>query len=409
MTLRTEGYRQSMRHSSIGTRVVLVAMLAAVCFIGVSPGGVDVVSARPAGTADVLSRHQVAAGAATNRPLVLAYYYIWYREASWQRAKTDLPALGPYSSSDPSVIAQHVAWAMASGVDGLIVSWKHEARLDEPLELLVDEATASGLKLVLLYQGLDFDRQPLDVAKVEDDLHWFLDTYEASPAFAAFGQPTVIWSGSWGYTDAQIARVRASIGAPERVLLLGSEKSAAAYASRVDLFDGDAYYWSSPDPLTTPRYQRRLDELTAAVRADAGLWIAPAAPGFDARLVGGTNVVPRRDGQTYRAAWQGALNSSPDAIGIISWNEFSENSQIEPSQLYADQYLGLTAQLVSELPGGDPAAPPPTFAPAETVAPRAPVAPSSPTEGGLVALLAGAAAILVLVGVGAAARRRVGE
>ena len=38
-----------------------------------------------------------------------------------------------------------------------------------------------------------------------------------------------------------------------------------------------------------------------AVHAHGGLWIAPAAPGFDARQVGGTTVVERRDGATLRA------------------------------------------------------------------------------------------------------------
>ena len=33
------------------------------------------------------------------------------------------------------------------------------------------------------------------------------------------------------------------------------------------------------------------------------------------------------------------MRSSPDAIGLISWNEFSENSHIEPSEKYGDRYL----------------------------------------------------------------------
>jgi hypothetical protein len=30
----------------------------------------------------------------------LAYYYIWYTESSWDRAKSDYPQLGRYSSDD---------------------------------------------------------------------------------------------------------------------------------------------------------------------------------------------------------------------------------------------------------------------------------------------------------------------
>jgi hypothetical protein len=351
---------------------------------------------------------------ATGRPLVFAYYYIWYASTSWRRAKIDLPQLGSYDSRDRAVVAQHIAEARAAGIDGLIVSWKHEQRLDDALSVLVDEATKAGMKLILLYQGLDFDRLPLDDSVVANDLTWFLDNYAQAAPFDVFGKPMIVWSGTWGYKDSQIERVRTAIGAPERALLLGSERSADAYASRAQLFDGDAYYWSSPDPLTTPRYLRRLAEVAAAVRADSGRWIAPAAPGFDGRLIGGTSVVPRRDGATYRAAWDGALGTKPDILGIISWNEFSENSHIEPSKTYGDEYLRLTGQLIASLPstgaGGLPSAsadgplPPSSNPPVEVPFPADPA--PAPRDTNLSGLAVGGAILAALFIVGRVMRRR---
>ena len=81
-----------------------------------------------------------------------------------------------------------------------------------------------------------------------------------------------------------------------------------------------------------------------AVHARGGLWIAPAAPGFDARLVGGTTVVPRDDGATLREEFDAALGL-PDAVGLISWNEFSENSHVEPSRKYGERYLETVADI----------------------------------------------------------------
>jgi hypothetical protein len=347
------------------------------------------------------------------RPLVFAYYYIWYTPGSWRRAKTDLPQLGSYDSRDRTVIAQHLAWAHAAGIDGLIVSWKHEPRLDDALHVLVDEATKAGMKLILLYQGLDFNRLPLDDALVAGDMTWFLDNYADAAPFNVFGLPTIVWSGTWGYTDSQLGRVRTAVGAPDRALLLGSERSAAAYTSRARFFDGDAYYWSSPDPLSTPGYQRRLDGVAAAVRQDSGRWIAPAAPGFDARLIGGTSIVSRRDGATYRAAWEGALRTSPDVLGVISWNEFSENSYIEPSQTYGDAYLRLTGQLVAQLPAtGSPAASPPAPGPSTTASsppivtpvPGTGTAPPGASNAG--GMLAAVAIVIGLAVVGLVLRRR---
>ena len=44
-------------------------------------------------------------------------------------------------------------------------------------------------------------------------------------------------------------------------------------------------------------------------------------------------------------------------LGIISWNEFSENSHLEPSQVYGTCYIGIlasTAGLAAPDPGGCP-------------------------------------------------------
>ena len=90
--------------------------------------------------------------------------------------------------------------------------------------------------------------------------------------------------------------------------------------------------------------------MSQAIHLDQKYWIAPFAPGFDARMVGGEQSVDRKDGQTMRAEYATALNSSPDALGLISWNEFSENTYIEPSQKYGNRYLQLLAQLRQAAP-----------------------------------------------------------
>jgi hypothetical protein len=111
------------------------------------------------------------------------------------------------------------------------------------------------------------------------------------------------------------------------------------------LFRGDSYYWSSVDPQHTPGYTRKLDEFSTAVHQRGGLWIAPAAPGFDAQLVGGTRHIARRGGQTLRLEMNAAMDSSPDAIGLISWNEYSENSEVEPSRAHGADALKVIASI----------------------------------------------------------------
>jgi hypothetical protein len=274
---------------------------------------------------------------------VLAYYYIWFDTQSWDRAKTDYPILGRYSSSSVDVMRQHIQWAKEAGITGFIVSWKSTDKLNERLEKLIQVANEEDFKLAIIYQGLDFQRDPLPVAQVDADLSYFIEHYSEDQAFYLYDKPLVIWSGTWKFTREEVENV--VIGKREHILILASERNVDGYARLADLADGNAYYWSSVNPDTFPGYPEKLAMMSEAIHANGGLWIAPAAPGFDARLIGGTTVVDRKDGKTLQVQLNTAMQSSPDAIGLISWNEFSENSHIEPSENYDDRYLKVLARI----------------------------------------------------------------
>ena len=80
----------------------------------------------------------------------LAYYYIWYTEASWARAKSDYPQLGRYNSDDRAVMEQHVKWAKEASIKGFIVSWKSTPTLNRRLETLMDVAAKADFSLPLV-------------------------------------------------------------------------------------------------------------------------------------------------------------------------------------------------------------------------------------------------------------------
>ena len=83
-----------------------------------------------------------------------------------------------------------------------------------------------------------------------------------------------------------------------------------------------------------------------AVHARGGIWIPPAAPGFDAQT--GRRHQRRRARAAARPCAPSSTrrpSSSPDAIGLISWNEFSENTHIEPSRAYGSRYLRLVGEV----------------------------------------------------------------
>jgi hypothetical protein len=278
----------------------------------------------------------------------LAYYYLWFDTQSWDRAKADYPLLGRYSSDDADVMRQHIQWAKSAGIDGFIVSWKATEKLNRRLDQLVKLAEDENFKLAIIYEGLDFDRNPLPAEQVDTDFNYFVQHYASNPVFHLFKKPMVIWSGTWKYSADEIKNITET--KRNDILILASEKNVEGYQRLSDFVDGNAYYWSSVNPDTHSGHLKKLTAMGEAIHKNGGIWIAPAAPGFDARLVGGTSVVERKDGQTLKTELNTALQSLPDAIGLISWNEFSENSHIEPSQNYGDVYLKLLRETRLVLP-----------------------------------------------------------
>ena len=274
---------------------------------------------------------------------LLAYYYIWFDVESWERAKNDYPLLGRYSSDDAAVVRQHIQWAKDAGINGFIVSWKSTEKLNRRLDQLVEIAGQENFKLGIIYEGLDFNRNPLPAEHVDADLDYFLDHYAEHAAFELFEKPIVIWSGTWKFSVEEVRNIVQD--KRERMFILASEKNVDGYQRLSGLVDGNAYYWSSVNPDSHSGYTEKLKAMSEAVHLAGGLWIAPAAPGFDARLVGGTSLVERKDGETLRTEMAAAIQSAPDAIGLISWNEFSENSHVEPSQKYGNRYLDLLAEI----------------------------------------------------------------
>ncbi len=297
---------------------------------------------------------------------LFAYYYQWFDPSSWNRAKIDYPEVGRYSSDDPQVMRQQIQQAKGVGITGFIVSWKDTVTNTRRLRALAGLAAEEHFSLAMIYQGLDFNRHPLPVSKVAADFMTFRDQFSHDPVFYRMGGKT--------------------------------EKSVDGYKRIADVTDGNAYYWSSVNPSTNPTYGTKLSQMSAAIHADGKYWIAPFASGFDARLVGGTSIVPRNDGATLRTEYANAIRSSPDALGLISWNEFSENTYVEPSRQYGRRYLDVLAELRNTHP--------PTPSSAVDSSGTLPGAKSGPNRLNLVLLVGLPVALVILLGIAAHWRRR---
>lgn len=280
---------------------------------------------------------------------VLAHFYIWFTSSSWNRAKKDYPLAGRYSSDQASVVRQQVQEAKSAGISGFIVSWKSSPVLDARLATLARIAAVENFRLAITYEAQDFNKKPLPATQVRNDLTQLARLYGHNPVFQLLGdRPAVAVSGTWNYSTRELQSITAPLRS--QLILLATERNAKGYDRVAPMFDGDLYYWSSADPARTPGYADKLIGMGNSIHAKCGLWVAPVAPGFDARAIGGHTVVDRRQGRTLRTSWQAANASGPDALGVISWNEFSENTYLEPSRVLGTVALDTLRALTRAAP-----------------------------------------------------------
>ena len=79
------------------------------------------------------------------------------------------------------------------------------------------------------------------------------------------------------------------------------------------------------------------------------VWTATVSPGYDDRaLVSADGRTPRvsdrENGAYYDAQWRAALQAGADWVVVTSWNEWWENTHIEPSVRYGDVYVRRTSE-----------------------------------------------------------------
>jgi glycoprotein endo-alpha-1,2-mannosidase len=324
---------------------------------------------------------------------VAAFYYPWYGtpqfEGQWrhwpQNGHTPpvdvgsdfYPVLGAYSSSDPTVLDQHMRWLRDAGVGVIIVSWWGQgSREEQPLPLILEAAARYNLKVA-------FHIEPYNTrtaAALLSDVKYIYQRYGNSPAFfrstatsqySPNTQPKgmfFVWciqsAGSCGQLKVEagywLAAVDAVHALPEGGLVIANTTNPGWISG--GHFDGLYNY-------ATLHLQKSGGFAWARTMPAGSLYIPSVIPGFSAQRVGYSTdtTVPRNDGQTYNDQWQAALNAGvqPAMVTITSFNEWHEGSMIEQAAEGKDDgrgskyldfgalgpggYLALTRQWVEKL------------------------------------------------------------
>lgn len=291
-----------------------------------------------------------------NRP-VLAFYYPWYSPSTWcSCTMTDLPPTH-YNSDDEATIERQVNQAAGAGVTGVISSWwgqqdhtnanfakvlAYSARLEQTTgfhfaSTIYFESDAPAL------QGLN---------TIVSQLRYVISHYASSPYFFHWrGKPVIFF---WhplanGRTLALWRQIRGQVD-PHNTMIWsaeGTDLSSLAVFDGIHLFS--AAYWGilhNNINAVDQGFRAKIDAYNRANHTQK-IWAAGVLPGAnDSKVPGRTNptIVPRNNGASYRASWNGALSSNPDWITITSFNEWFEGTMIEPSVSYGTMYLDITRQ-----------------------------------------------------------------
>jgi glycoprotein endo-alpha-1,2-mannosidase len=290
---------------------------------------------------------------------VAAFYYPWYGNPAtdgkwihWTQnnhvppddiSSDYYPALGAYSSNDPAVVAQHMAWLRQAGIGVIITSWWGQgSREDQAVPLLLQTAEEYDIKVAFHIEPYN-GRTPESLVS---DIQYLYKQYGGSPAFFRStatsrynpsDQPKgmfFVWSiqdqGTQDYSFWQKALDEIH-ALPEGGLVIANSLNAEWIEG--SHFDG-LYNYASLHLEKTNGFN------WARSLPPDSLYVPSVIPGFTAKRVGyaDTTYVPREDGNTFDTQWTSALGTGiePAMVTITSFNEWHEGSMIEPPRFGKD-------------------------------------------------------------------------
>lgn len=303
--------------------------------------------------------------------LVLAFYFPWYEQGTWSDAQLRDRPLRTYSTEEVSDVVQVLTDAKRAGIDGVIVSfqgkdvgggWNHRRML-----AVLQAAQQTGMRVSVQIETLAAHLPDRPGPPHPDTLTaWLIDIadlYGSQPAYLKVDGRPVVFLYAWPAATVDVwgealARVRAS-GRQLFALADSSDLSAlrlvdGLYTFASNLFASDIGAFSRQQSLSSRTYH-----LLSRDRGPQRLGIVTVTPGFDdsgLRDRADHLVIDRRDGAFYESQWAGALASGADWLLVSTWNEWWENTEIEPGQKYGEFYLWHTrlwSTAFRTLPRGD--------------------------------------------------------
>jgi hypothetical protein len=325
-----------------------------------SARGVDGLTAvLPVARAKLLGERDPSITTADPRRLVIAAYYPWFGGYG-DPLLADRPA-NPRSTERFADVLSMTREARAVGIDGFAVSWAGEAADGRGFDLALRAAAATD-GFVTPY--LEMQRAnstgvsgTAEAAVVLEQLSEALERAQ-DPAFLRAGGVPVVFVFQFALLPVvawrNVLRILGERGTP--VKLVGDAELGRYGPVEWGIHE---YSPNAHPPAELLEVDRRTAfdarYLASGDETAPHLYVATVSPGYDDSLLTDRPkplVVPRgAAGERYLATWDAALASDPDWILVTSWNEWFEDTSIEPSLGHGDLALRQTAQQIARFGG----------------------------------------------------------
>ncbi len=302
------------------------------------------------------------------RPLLGAHYYPWYEAGQTRRhwnentdyaTITDLPEQGPYSSNDCIVISKHLGWAERAGLDYLVINLQiSHAGLDKyelkSVDQLFDIAAEKSPELSLCFM-LSCDKASSIV--IDKAFEYLEEKYISRSTYLYLESKPVLW---YFISESFIGHFYHHFSD----LMESTRKyhciAAAGFCYTKYLPEHYRYFfagWSLYSPLQIsspetwePLWETSYQDFIEDNQGDC-IGVYTICPGFDdtaltlpQRSNSEFRKIERNEAKTYFRMQEACLDldTSPELVVITSFNEFHENTNIEPTVKFGHEYIEST-------------------------------------------------------------------
>lgn len=270
------------------------------------------------------------------------------------------PLIGPYDSDDPDVLRCQVMLMKLAGIDGVIVDWYGNDEFadygvnNRNTEALLPVIRRAGMHFAICYEdqtvpkeigGGVFSKEDA-VAHGQKLMEWMQTHFFSSPAYVKMnGRPVLLSFGNPYYDDSQWNRIFSVL--PQKPLYF-TESSLREPTAAAGGFDWPQPHGGTQDGGTQDAMQQQAAFYQRF--QSSPLFIAAAFPRFDdiyqqAGVGPSYGRIEGRAGQTYTDTLTKALRSYAPIVQLVTWNDWGEGTQIEPSVQVGYRDLETTQRL----------------------------------------------------------------